>query len=111
MPAIRVIRVLALLSLVGGTVAPSVARAEAIWESRERKLSAARLARRQARANNRLVESPESRRSDVALAPTLGRGRGDGTQGAAPASPELRSTPHQPTQDLLTNNKELSCSR
>ena len=86
-------------------------RSEAIWSAREEKLAAARERRQQARAETQPIEPPESRRSDVALALKLGRRRGDGAQGAAPGSPELRWSPPDRASDSLTYTKELSCSR
>ena len=85
-------------------------RAEAIWAARERKLAAARQARRIARQNNRPPESLESHRRGVVLTPRLGRRRGDGAQGTAPGSPEPRQSSPTDNSNPLIDAKELSYS-
>jgi len=85
-------------------------RSEAIWTERERKLAAARAARRACRRNRVGCESLESRRLGVALAPAPGRRRGEGTQGTAPGSPKPgRSSPADNSNPLI-GAKELSYS-
>ena len=85
-------------------------RAEEIWTERERKLAVAREARRRIRQNNQPTESLESRRLGVALAPAMGRRRGDGTQGTAPGSPESGQSSPTDNRNQLIGAKELSYS-
>jgi len=85
-------------------------RAEAIWAERERKLAAAREARRRRRQTQGNSKPLESRRLDVALTPVLERRRGDGAEGAPPGSPEPRQSPPQEKRDSLIGTRELSHS-
>ena len=84
--------------------------AEEIWSERERKLAAAREARREHRQHPESTESVESHRLDVACAQAMRRRRGDGTQGTAPGSPKPRHSPTTENNNHLIDAKGLSYS-
>jgi transposase InsO family protein len=85
-------------------------RAEAIWADRERKLAAAREARRQQRQTSGSAEPLESRRLGVALTQTRERRRGGGAEGATPGSPEPGRSSSETTNNQLIAAKGLSHS-